>query len=263
MERDVWSEGAAYERYMGRWSAPVATAFVERLGVPAGGRWLDVGCGTGMLTAAVLAAADPHDVAGVDPSPGFVAHARQQLDRARFTVGTATALPFPDGRFEATVGGLMLNFVPDPAAAVAELARVTAPGGVVAAYVWDYAGGMGMLRSFWDAVVQLDPAAAALDEGTRFPLCRPEPLRALWTGAGLEEVVVGEIEVPVVFADLDDYWLPFLGGQGPAPTYVATLDDGRRAALRHLLAERLPTADDGSIPLLARAWTVRGTTRAR
>lgn len=263
MEQDVWVEGVAYERYMGRWSAPVAAAFVEQLGVPAGRRWLDVGCGTGALTAAVLAAAHPHDVAGLDPSPGFVARARQRLDRARFTVGTATALPFPAGRFDATVGGLMLNFVPDPAAAVAELARVTAPGGVVAAYVWDYAGGMGMLRSFWDAVVRLDPAAAALDEGTRFPLCRAEPLRALWTGAGLEEVVVGEIDVPVVFADLDDYWLPFLGGQGPAPTYVASLDDARRAALRDLLAERLPTAADGSIPLTARAWTVRGTTRAR
>lgn len=263
MEQDVWVEGAAYERYMGRWSAPVAAAFVERIGVPAGRRWLDVGCGTGALTAAVLAAADPHDVTGLDPSRGFVTRARQRLDRARFTVGTATALPFPDGRFDATVGGLMLNFVPDPAAAVAELARVTAPGGVVAAYVWDYARGMGMLRSFWDAVVRLDPAAAALDEGTRFPLCRPEPLRALWTGAGLEDVAVGEIEVPMMFAGLDDYWLPFLGGQGPAPAYVTSLDDVRRAALRDLLAERLPTTADGSIPLTARAWTVRGTTRAR
>lgn len=263
MERDVWLEGAAYERYMGRWSAPVAAVFVERLGVSAGRRWLDVGCGTGVLAAAVLAAADPQDVTGLDPSPGFVARARQRVDRVRFTVGTATALPFPDGRFDATVGGLMLNFVPDPAAAVAELARVTGPGGVVAAYVWDYADGMGMLRSFWDAVVRLDPAAAALDEAVRFPLCRPEPLRALWTGTGLEDVALGEIEVPMVFADLDDYWLPFLGGQGPAPAYVASVDDARRAALRDLLAERLPTADDGSIPLTARAWTVRGTTRAR
>ena len=263
MERDVWVEGAAYEKYMGRWSAPVAAAFVEQLGVPAGRRWLDVGCGTGVLTAAVVAAADPHDVTGLDPSPGFVARARRQVDRARFTVGSATALPFPHGRFDATVGGLMLNFVPEPTVAVAELTRVTAPGGVVAAYVWDYAGGMGMLRSFWDAVVRLDPTAAALDEGTRFPLCRPEPLRALWTGTGMEEVAVGEIEVPVVFADFDDYWLPFLGGQGPAPTYVASLDDARRAALRDMLAERLPTADDGSIPLRARAWTVRGTTRER
>ena len=258
---EVWDVGEAYERYVGRWSRAVAGLFVRRLGVPAGLRWLDVGCGTGALTAAVLRIGDPAEVLGVDPSDGFVAHARQEIGdpRARFTVGDARALPFPDGRFDAAVSGLVLNFVPEPEVAVAELARVVRPGGVAGAYLWDYAVGMQMIRRFWDAATALDPAAAELDEGRRFALCRPEPLRTLWTGAGLTDVEVEPVEVPTRFRDLEDYWAPFLGGQGPAPGYVSTLGDERRAALHALLGERLPVAADGSITLSARAWAVRGT----
>jgi SAM-dependent methyltransferase len=257
----IWNVGEAYERYVGRWSRPVAELFVRRLGVPTGGRWLDVGCGTGALTATVLRIADPAEVHGVDPSDGFLAHARREIDdpRARFSVGDARALQFPDGRFDAVVSGLVLNFVPEPEAAVAELARVAAPGGVVGAYLWDYADGMQMIKHFWEAAAASDPAAAELDEGRRFPLCRPEALRSLWTGAGLTGVEVEPVEVPTRFRDLDDYWAPFLGGQGPAPGYVGTLDEDRRAALQALLRERLPVARDGSIALSARAWAVRGT----
>lgn len=257
----IWNVGDAYERYVGRWSRPVAELFVRRLGVPTGGRWLDVGCGTGALTATVLRIGDPAEVHGVDPSDGFLAHARREIDdaRARFSVGDARALPFPDGRFDAVVSGLVLNFVPQPEAAVAELARVAAPGGVVGAYLWDYADGMQMIKHFWEAAAASDPAAAELDEGRRFPLCRPEALRSLWTGAGLTGVEVEPVEVPTRFRDLDDYWTPFLGGQGPAPGYVSTLDEDRRAALQALLRERLPVASDGSIALSARAWAVRGT----
>jgi hypothetical protein len=125
--------------------------------------------------------------------------------------------------------------------------------------VWDYAEGMQMIRYFWDAATALDPAAAELDEGPRFPLCRPDPLRDLWTGAGLTGVEVGPIEVPTRFRDLDDYWTPFLGGQGPAPGFVGTLDEDRRAALQAQLGERLPVAADGSITLSARAWAISGT----
>jgi SAM-dependent methyltransferase len=258
---EVWNVGEAYERYVGRWSRDVADAFVRRLGVPGGRTWLDVGCGTGALTAAVLGTADPAAVHGVDSSEGFLAHARREIDdpRARFAVGDARALPFPEAHFDAVVSGLVLNFVPEPEAAVAELARVVAPGGVVGAYLWDYADGMQMIRHFWDAATALDPAAAGLDEGRRFPLCRPEPLRSLWIGAGLTGVEVRPIEVPTRFRDLDDYWMPFLGGQGPAPGFVATLDEDRRAALHTLLGERLPVAPDGSITLSARAWAVSGT----
>ncbi|MFI6300156.1 class I SAM-dependent methyltransferase [Nonomuraea sp. NPDC050790] len=261
MGGDIWALGAAYENYMGRWSRPVAAAFVAWLGVPAGRRWLDAGCGTGALSAAVLAGAAPAEVAAVDPSAGFVRHARELLAGARtgFALADARALPFADGRFGAAVSGLVLNFVPRPEAAVAELARVTAPGGTVAAYVWDYARRMDLIRAFWSAAVSLDPGAGALDEGARFPLCRPEPLRALWTEAGLGGVRVEAIEADAVFRDFDDYWLPFLAGQGPAPKYAVSLPEQRRAALRERIRERLPAAEDGSITLRTRAWAVSGT----
>ncbi len=263
MTQEVWAAGEAYEAYVGRWSRRVATAFLDWLDVPAGRRWLDVGCGTGALSATVLATEDPATVVGVDPSEGFLAHARSQVTdpRATFQVGDAQALPLPDDGFDAVVSGLALNFVPDATRAAAEFARVTAPGGVAAAYVWDYAEGMAMMRYFWDAAAALDPAAAELDEGPRFPLCRPEPLVRLWTDAGLDQVTAQAVDVPTGFADFDDYWTPFLGGQGPAPGYVMSLTEAHRGALRDLLRDRLPTRPDGSIHLTARAWAVRGAAR--
>jgi SAM-dependent methyltransferase len=259
---DVWASGAAYEPYVGRWSRLVARSFLAWLGVPAGRRWLDVGCGTGPLSQAILATAEPAQVVGVDPSAGFVAYARAQVahDRAQFEVGDARALPHAPATFDAAVAGLVLNFVPEPAAAVAEMARVARPGGgLVAAYVWDYAGEMQLMRHFWDAAVALDPAARELDEGRRFPLCRPEPLVALLRGAGLTAVEARAIDAPTHFRDFDDYWTPFLGGQGPAPTYCMALGEERRARLRERLRAGLPTDPNGAIRLIARAWAVRGT----
>jgi SAM-dependent methyltransferase len=256
----MWQTGDAYEAYIGRWSRRVAETFVRQLGVPASRRWLDVGCGTGALTSAVLAAADPVGVTGVDPSEGFLATARAGVTdpRVSFEVADARALPFPDDSFDVTVSGLVLNFVPDPAKAAAEIARVTR--GLAAAYVWDLAEGMELIRHFWEAAAELDPAKVAeLDEGRRFTLCRPEPLGRLWTEAGLSGVSVGEIKIPTVFTGFDDYWQPFLGAQGPAPAYLATLPEARRDQVRELLRSRLPTNPDGSIPLSARAWVVRGT----
>ncbi|MFD0207478.1 MULTISPECIES: class I SAM-dependent methyltransferase [Saccharothrix] len=259
---DVWAVGEAYEAYVGRWSGPVARRFLRLLDVPVGRRWLDVGCGTGALTAAVLEAGEPVEVVGVDPSEGFLATAKHRVPRASFQVGDARSLPLPDRSFDAVVSGLALNFVPDPVRALAECARVATPGAVVAAYVWDYAEGMAITRFFWDAATELDPAASALHEGRRFPLCRPEPLRRLWAGAGLAEVRVDAVDVPASFRDFDDYWRPFLGGQGPAPSYTASLPEDGRRALRDLLRTRLPTHSDGSIRLTARAWAVRGVTPA-
>jgi SAM-dependent methyltransferase len=255
MVRDRWEAGDAYEAYVGRWSRIVAREFVGALGVPAGRRWLDVGCGTGALTAAV-AGCDPGPalVVGVDPSLGFLRDGRGPR-----VAGDARALPFPDGSFDAVVSGLALNFVPDPAAAAAELARVAAPGGVVAAYVWDYAEGMVMMRHLWDAAAAVDPGARDLDEARRFAVCRPEPLRALWAGAGLTGVRAWAIEIPTVFADFDAYWGPFLGGQGAAPAYVTSLPQRTRDALRDRVRAGLPTAPDGSIALTARAWAVSGS----
>jgi SAM-dependent methyltransferase len=257
---EAWAVAAAYESYVGRWSRRVAVSFVRWLDLAPGRRWLDLGCGTGALAATVLGAADPAEVIGIDASAAFVAHAAAAIrdDRARFEVGDARSVPLPDGRLDAAVSGLVLNFVPEPEGMVAEMARVVAPGGTVAAYLWDYAEGMALIRYFWDAAGTLDPAAADRDEGRRFPVCRPGPLADLWSGAGLAAVAVEAIEVPTVFAGFDEYWTPFLGGQGPAPGYAMALPEERRAALRDLLRERLPVEPDGTIRLTARAWAVRG-----
>lgn len=256
----AWDDAARYEAYVGRWSRPVARRFVRELAVPTGRRWLDVGCGTGVLTGAVLELAGPAAVCGVDRSPAFLRHAAEHLpdERVSLLAGDAAALPVDDGAVDVAVSGLVLNFLPDPGAAVVAWRRAVRPGGTVAAHVWDYAEGMQMMRAFWAAVARVDPTSAALDEGARFPLCAPGPLRDLFARAGLTDVVTGAIEVPTVFADLDDYWTPFLGGTGHAPAHVATLTDDVRAAIRDELRRSLPVRADGSIALTARAWTVRG-----
>ena len=257
---EVWASGDAYEPYVGRWSRLVAREFLAWLAVPPGQRWLDVGCGTGALSRAILEIAAPSEVVGVDPAEGFLAYARAYTtdSRARFEVGNALGLPYETGTFDAVVSGLVLNFVSQPPSAVAEMARVARPGGRVAAYLWDYAGEMQMMRRFWDAAVALDPEASPLDEGRRFPICQPEPLAELFRAAGLRAVEVCAIDVPTRFRDFDDYWTPFLGGQGPAPGYTLSLSEERRAMLRERLRSSLPTAPDGSIHLIARAWAVQG-----
>ncbi len=252
--------GAAYERYVGRWSRPVAQRFLDWLEVPLDGRWLDVGCGTGALTETILEYASPARVQGIDPSQAYVEHAEAHLrdSRASFRVGDVSALRFEDGCFDAAVAGLVLNFVAEPQRAVREMARVTRIGGTVGAYVWDYADGMELMRHFWDAVVELEPAAAELDEGRRFPIASPERLSELFAGAGLADVAVRAIDIPTVFASFDDYWEPFLGGQGPAGAYAASLDEARCESLRDLVRARLPIAPGGSLSLTARAFAVRG-----
>jgi len=152
----------------------------------------------------------------------------------------------------------MLNFVPQPAQAVSEMARAAKPRGIVATYVWDYAGKLQFMRHFWNAVAALDPTAAAFDEGRRFPLCHPQALADLFRGAGLTSVETLPIDIWTEFKDFDDFWSPFLGGQGPAPGYVVSLSEERRIVLRERLRGALPIAIDGSIPLMARAWAARG-----
>jgi SAM-dependent methyltransferase len=259
---DVWTLGAAYEAYVGRWSHLVARQFVRWLGVPRRCRWLDVGCGTGALVEAIVAHAEPDSVLGVDRSKGFVGYARAHVTGARMAfhgVGDAQALPVPAGAFDTVVSGLVINFVSEPSKMVAEMARAGRPGGTIALYVWDYAAGMELMRCFWNAAKALDPMAAALDEAARFPNCAPAPLEALFEAAGLSRVTTRAIDVPTRFRDFDDYWSPFLGGQGPAPAYAMSLSEDRRTALRELIRSSVPTAPDGSIRLTARAWAVRGS----
>lgn len=259
--KDSWASGDKYEPYIGRWSRLVAREFLNWLAIPEGSQWLDVGCGTGALSQTILQLANPARVKGIDRSEGFVAFAKEhtQDSRVQFEVGDAEALMADSGTFDVAVSGLVLNFIPHPERTLAEMTRVTRSGGVAAGYVWDYAGRMQLIRHFFDAAVALDPNADELDEGRRFPICQPEVLGQLFESTGLHNVEVRPIEVPTVFRDFDDYWSPFLGGQGPAPSYAMSLSAERRVALRERIRAGLPFAPDGSIPLVARAWAARGS----
>ena len=258
---EAWDSGPAYERYAGRWSRKVAVEFLRWLAPAPRLAWADVGCGTGALTSAILAACEPESVRGIDSSAGFVEQARQRVAAARagFETGDATGLPWESAGFDVTVSGLVLNFVSDSEAMAREMARVTRPGGRVAAYVWDYAGGMQMMRYFWDAAIEVSPDDARLDQAERFPLCQPGPLGSLFERVGLRAVAVRAIEIPTVFESFEDYWMPFLGKTGAAPTYLASVTDEVRERIRQDLESRLGSTGDGPIALSARAWAVQGT----
>jgi SAM-dependent methyltransferase len=249
-----------YERLIGRLSRAVARQFLDWLDPLPGQAWLDVGCGTGALAAAIADHARPARVVGIDPDPAAIAEAERSLRRGRcqFHVAAAERLPADGEDFDLSVSGLVLNLVPDPARMLTEMQRVTKPGGTVAAYVWDFADRMQVLRHFWDTAVELDPAAEARDQGGLYPLCRPHRLRALFEEAGLKSVAVRAIDVPARYEGFADYWGAIEIGQGRPSDYVATLDRARRADLRGALARRLPAGPDGAITLVARAWAVAG-----
>ena len=260
---DTWERGSPYESYIGRWSRGIAPLFLAWLDQPQHKRWLDVGCGTGALCAAILDRAAPSHLVGVEPSVGFLELADSNLGhRAQWRAGSAAAIALDSGSCDVVVSGLVLNFVPDLPAALSEMRRVCTPGGTIAAYVWDYADGMEIIRRFWEAAVSLDPAAARLDEGARFPLCHPAALQAAFERAGLARVETTSLELRAEFADFEQYWQPFLGGQGPAPAYAMSLPEEQRAALRSRLKAALPAAAGGGIALRARAWAVRGVNRS-
>jgi SAM-dependent methyltransferase len=258
--RDRWAAGSTYESFMGRWSRMLAPRFVSWLRVPAGAHWLDVGCGTGAMTNAICAHAEPTTVVGCDPAEPLLEYARRHTTdaRASFLVDGADDLPRrPDG-FGSVTSLLALNFFPDQPGALSEMRTRTIAGGFVSACVWDYAEGMQFLRYFWDAAASIDASASALDEGRRFPICRPDALVGLFRSAGLAEVRCDAIEITMLFSAFEDYWQPFLGGTGPAPSYVGSLDVERCARLARQLEEALPRASTGAIELKARAWAVCG-----
>jgi len=258
MTTDRWEDASAYDRFMGRWSRALAREFVAWLEVPPGAAWLEIGCGTGSLTRAVCELGRPARVVACDTAPDYVQYCRENLSYRELSVVTSEPdrLPAaPDG-FDAVVSCLVLNFIPTPVEALERMRAACAPGGAVAACVWDYAEGMEFLRLFWDAAVALDTAAAPLDEGRRFPLCEPAALRGAFEAAGLDDVRVEPITVETSFASFDDFWAPFVDGPGPAPTYVSTLSVTARAhleaRLRRALGESYP------VRLGARAWAARG-----
>jgi SAM-dependent methyltransferase len=258
--KDVWASGDSYEPYVGRWSRLVAKEFLAWIDVPQGVCWLDVGCGTGALSQTILQTCDPQAVKGIDQSEGFAGYARSKTNdpRAAFEVGNAISLPVNDNEYDAAVSGLVLNFVPQPEKMTSEMRRAVIDGGIVALYVWDYADKMQFMRHFWDAAAALDPTTRELDEGPRFPVCNPDALHELFQKAGLKEIETRLIDIETHFKNFDDYWNPFLGGQGPAPVYAMSLDEEKRAELREKIREGLPFAEDGSIPLIARAWAAKG-----
>jgi SAM-dependent methyltransferase len=256
--RDNWEHGDAYERFIGRWSSLVAVKFLRWLELPGGLSWVDVGCGTGALSESILDTQRPSSVDGVEPSAGFVRAARQRLsNRATVHQAPAEDLPLPGGSADILVSGLVLNFISDLPAALAEMKRV-ARDGVVAAYVWDYGGGMDMLRLFWDAADKVDPDGI-MDEARRFPLCRPDALASAFAHAGLHDPQVVPLDIPTPFSNFDDLWTPFTGGQGAGPSYLVSLDTETQAALKESLRDRVPTNADGSISLTARAWAIRAS----
>jgi SAM-dependent methyltransferase len=245
----MFSESDGYERFMGRWSRRLAQVFVTFAGVTKGDRVLDVGSGTGALSAAA-AAIEAVQVTGIEPATAYVRYAQEHVE-GRFEVGDAMALPFGDDAFDRTLSMLVLNFVKDPAAALQQMIRVTRRDGVVAAAVWDYGEGMQMLRTFWDAAVALDPDAAPRDE-RHMPLCTPGALAELWRRSGLREVDEQPLTIDMAFESFDDYWQPFLCGQGPAGAYVSSLPESSRQELESRLRA------DAVLAMRARAWAVRG-----
>jgi SAM-dependent methyltransferase len=257
--QDNWKSADPYEYFMGRWSRLAARSFLDWLSPAPGLRWLDVGCGSGALSEAVLDRCAVAELTAVDQSEGFVEGVQERLGKlVRCRVGDATALPAENNSVDYTVSGLVLNFIPEPLKALAEMKRVTSEGGIVAMYVWDYAGTMDFLNVFWDAAVMLDSRASDVHERYRFPNANAESMSGLLEEAGYRDIDSAPIDVETHFGDFEDYWRPFLGGQGPAPAYLASLDDGQKRKIKEHLLDSLPIQRDGSIRLHARAWAVKG-----
>ncbi len=257
----TWEHADAYEAFMGRWSRPLAREFLKWLDPAPTAHWLEVGCGTGALTTAICELGEPASVVGSDPSGSFLEAARRALPdpRATFVEAPAEHLPTRPEGFDRVVSGLVLNFLPDPARVASDVRQRLRDGGIFAAYVWDYSGGMEFLRAFWEEAVAEDPEAAARAENLGFSLCHPSALTALLENAGFSDAQTGALEIPTVFSSFDDYWQPFLLGTGTGPSFVASLAPDHRERLRARLELRLTPSPGESIELKARAWAVRGS----
>ena len=260
-ETKMFAVSAGYERFMGRWSRLLAPAYIAFAGVKNGDRVLDVGTGTGSLTAALEVRMPASEIVGVDPSEGFIAYAQENAKstRVHFEVGDAQALlKFKDASFDNSLALLVMNFIPDHNKAVAEMRRVTRAQGTVSACVWDYDSGMQMLRFFWDEAVALDPAVEPKDE-RHMKLSREGQLGDLWRGGELINIKEEPLVIDQAFSSFNDYWEPFTKGAGPGGAYVVSLSVDRRQQLEARIRKRLlGDRQDGPFTLKARAWCVRG-----
>jgi ubiquinone/menaquinone biosynthesis C-methylase UbiE len=260
MKFERWTSGADYDEWMGRWSRLLAREFLKWLSAPAGLRWIDVCCGSGVVTEAIVERNAPGSVVGVDASSAQISFARAHRahPNVNFETGDAMALAFPNSSFDMAVCGLGLNYIPSPSRALEEFDRVTRAGGTIAVYVWDYAGGAIFLRKFWDAAAAVDAEAATYDQARRFQICTQEGLHDLFKQAKLEDVSLHALNIVTRFNSFDDYWEPLLTGQGSAPNYLATRVEPTRTAIRERLRAALPANTNGAIELPARAWAIRG-----
>jgi ubiquinone/menaquinone biosynthesis C-methylase UbiE len=257
---DAWNEGDPYEYFMGRWSRLIAPLFLSWLDLPNDLSWVDIGCGTGALSEAIYKKYKPGFLTCVDPSEEFLQKTKERIPgEAEFVVGTASSIPIPNERVDVAVSGLALNFFPELTTALAEIKRVVKFNGIIAAYVWDYSDRMDFLRIFWDAASQVDPKARELDEGVRFPICSVAKLTDAFGHAGLVNIATSNLDATTTFKNFEDYWNPFLGGQGPAGTYLVSLDTSHQREIKNIIRKRLPIENDGTITLLARAIGVRGS----
>jgi SAM-dependent methyltransferase len=247
--------GDAYDRYMGRYSRLLAPRLADFAHIEPGSRALDVGCGPGALTAELARRLGAGSVMAADPSESLVTACADRVPGADVRVARAESLPWPDDSVDTALAQLVVNFLEDPAAGLAEMRRIVRPGGVVAACTWDYSDGMRMLRTFWDAALALDPEAPDEDRTMRYQ--DPHDLAALWHETRLDKVETAPLEVEAEYGDFDDFWEPFLSGAAPGGAYCASLSPERQVALREECRRRL---DDprGPFTLTARAWAVRG-----
>ena len=251
-----FDDGAAYERYMGKWSQLAGNIFLDWIAPASGLKWLDVGCGNGAFTQVLVERCAPAIVQGIDPSQGQLAYARTRFASpvAQFHLGDAMALPFPDDTFDAAVMPLVIFFVPDPAVGVAEMTRVVSPGGVIAAYAWDFPGGHFPYEALH---AEMRAMGIAVPRPPSADASRMDAMRDLWTAAGLDSVETREITVQRSFADFDDYWTTILGGPSVGSKLAAMTSDDR-AILKARMQTRLPTDAAGRITYGARANAVKG-----
>jgi SAM-dependent methyltransferase len=259
------TDGAAYEVFLGRWTRRLAEPLLDFAGFPAAGRLLDVGCGTGGMACAMAARWRMRSVIGIDIAPPYIAFARSHSGQANlhFEVADAARLPHPDASFGGVVSQLVLNFVPNPAAVLREIQRVTMPSCPVVAAVWDFRGGLVYQRIFWDTAAGIDPGAAVTrDKLFSGPLALPEGLLRLFEAAGLNRVERASVTIRMDYANFDDYWRPLCSGQGPVGTYLVGLAPDLRAHIEEAVARAYRSgAPDGPRSLTATAWAVRGEVR--